>query len=137
MTKSSNFASFITENSEFANLVTMLPKEQDQLRKFIKYQEKRIRHNCVILIMMETITLIIKIILHFVYKPYHSEETVIYSLLALALMCGLYALTMRVKSLIHFIGFILLFNHCMFELILMVGAINEIDEKPQKIVSKI
>ena len=63
----------------------------------MKYNEKRIRQNCIILILMELILLLIKIILHFVYKPQGSEENVIYSILSIACLCGLYALTKRVN----------------------------------------
>ena len=38
----------------------------------------------------------------------------------LVYLCGLYTLTMRAQSLAHFIGFILLFNQCIFELVVMI-----------------
>ena len=70
--------------------------------------------------LLEVLLLVIKILLHFVHTPYESEESVIFSVLMLAFLCGLYLLTIRAQSLVHFIGFILLFIQCVFELVLMV-----------------
>ena len=67
------FTNFLSRKSKEINFITLLPRSKQHLNKYLKYQERQIRHNCVLLILLETFALIVKILMHFVLTPYESE----------------------------------------------------------------